>query len=94
MKQPDFPVEKQFPDTAQGAIDALLDMSVFKREEVTGAIPDPSVEGVWLVRLKLKWDPDTNGAIVFLAGYRDPWGQVRAHNDFECGSFDEGDRND
>jgi hypothetical protein len=39
------------------------------------------VTGVWKVTTK-RWPEQ---AIVYLAGYRDPLGKIREHNDFEVG---------
>jgi hypothetical protein len=68
----------KYPDTAKGAIQCLRDDS--RGLNLTGAkaFPDPSVEGVWAVDMK-----DGRRAIVYLAGYRDPWGEPRKYNDFE-----------
>jgi hypothetical protein len=44
---------------------------------------DPQVDGVWAV------DSFKTGSriIVYLGGYKDPWGQVRPFNDFEEGGL-------
>ena len=70
----------KFPDTGEGAIACLQEESVLELlagdPEVTTK-PDPSVEGVWLVSNK-NWK-----AIVYLGGYKDPFGKIREDNDFE-----------
>lgn len=66
-----------YPDTRAGALGALAWMSNLKLRGAR-AFPDPVVEGVWGVDLK-----DGRRAIVYLAGYKDPWGTRRTHNDFE-----------
>jgi len=70
--------EKKYPDTAGGAIACLQSDSTLDVKEAT-ARPDPSVEGVWEVRC-----PNGDRAIVYLAGYKDPFGQIRSRNDFEA----------
>lgn len=66
-----------YPDTAAGAAKALLEMSTI---DLSNAVytPDPHVAGVWLVQTA------TDRAVVYLAGYPDPWRQVRTENDFEA----------
>ncbi len=77
MKPKFDPMTQVWPNTATGAIDALVEMSVFKRNQVSDnnadVYPDPQVTGVWMVTLK-------NGMrnIVYLAGH----GNNR-FNDFE-----------
>ena len=68
--------ERKYPDTAQGAIIALKDLSVHDTKGAT-ARPDPSIEGVWLVTHK------GGQSIVYLAGYRESHGGIRKSNDFE-----------
>ncbi len=72
-------ITKKHPDTSAGAIQSLKEQSDLKTEGAT-ARPDPSVEGVWMVTL-----PKEGGrkAIVYLAGYKEPAGSARKHNDFE-----------
>lgn len=71
--------DKRYPDSQDGAVACLKEMSTLKTKGAT-ARPDPSVQGVWLVTL-----PAEGGrrAVVYLGGYRDPMGQVRPNNDFE-----------
>lgn len=69
--------EKQYKDSEHGAIQYLRDDAALDLDGAT-ARPDPSVEGVWEVTLR-----DGRRAIVYLAGYRDPWGRERQWNDFE-----------
>ena len=45
------------------------------------ARPDPTVYGVWEV--KHPKNDDGHRSIVYLAGYKDPWGKTREHNDWE-----------
>jgi hypothetical protein len=70
---------KQYPDTSAGALAYLGEDSTLDLEGAT-ARPDPAVEGVWEVTM-----PAENGrrAIVYLAGFRTPWGEARLWNDFE-----------
>ena len=73
-------VTKKYPDTTSGAIQALSDMSSL---DTSGAVAlSDTVQGVYKVLTPN--DYDVSFAIVYLAGYRDPWGRVRACNDFEC----------
>jgi hypothetical protein len=71
----------KYPDSSEGAKQALADMSVFSLNQMTGAVADPEVEGVWKVYLK---DEMFQFAIVYLAGYKDPFKKLRTTNDFEC----------
>ena len=76
-KTSDWTLVQLYPDTAAGALACLRDDSRLKLAGAT-AEPDPAVKGVWRVT--------TAGglrAIVYLAGYRDPFGDVRVTNDFE-----------
>jgi len=79
-----MPYDSQFHDTAQGAIAFLRADSTHDLTRAT-AIPDPEVAGVWLVDLHVPdpADHDAVEVIVYLKGYPDPWGDLRAHNDFE-----------
>ena len=75
-----------YPDTAKGAIQYLRDDSSLDLKGAK-AIPDPWVYGVWKVILKVP-KPEVGQeveAIVYLAGYKDPMGDTREMNDFECG---------
>jgi hypothetical protein len=47
---------------------------------------DPSVEGVWAVDNPAKH----LRLVIYMAGYRDPFGKVRTMNDFEEGGLTEG----
>lgn len=73
----------QHPDTAAGArecLNSLVDAAV--RQQFAAAVykADPSVEGVWAADL-----PDGTRAIIYLCGYKTPFGSPREHNDFEVG---------
>ena len=82
--------EKQYDDNARGAIQALGDMSIWDVSKAK-AKPDPQVDGVWMVtnisqKSSAPGFPDHNikgRAIVYLAGYKDPHGDIRKDNDFE-----------
>jgi len=81
---------KKFSDTEQGIKEFMKD-----KGEVTQGftrkldlatckfMADPSVEGVWAI------DSMKMGirVIVYLGGYKDPWGRVRDGNDFEEGGI-------
>ena len=66
-----------YPDTPDGAIACLKELSILDLDHAS-AVPDPVVDGVWLVKL-------ANGVkvIVYLAGYKDPFGKIRQIDDFE-----------
>jgi hypothetical protein len=74
-------IKPNYPDTAKGAVaylraDSTLDLTNAKAQ------PDPSVEGVW--KITTPNDVSVEFAIVYLCGYRDPFGNVRELDDFEC----------
>lgn len=73
------------PDSEQGAKTALADMSIIKKEQMGEASADPAVEGVWKVTLNERGRKKhgIDFCIVYLAGYKDPFGDVREVNDFE-----------
>jgi hypothetical protein len=80
-KEPD--PDAIFPNTIEGVKDMLkvnADKSWLKRVDLESCTfrHDPSVDGVWEVKMK-------NGKriIAYLAGYKDPWGKKRDTNDFE-----------
>jgi hypothetical protein len=68
---------KKYPDTMAGALEFLKDESTFDLRGAVGKMD--SVEGVWLITMPLTHE----AAIVYLAGYKDPFGKIREHNDFE-----------
>lgn len=72
---------ERFNDTARGAILCLRMLSSLDLFGAT-AVPDPSVEGVWLVRCT-----DATEAVVYLAGYRDACREIRKENDFEVVNY-------
>jgi hypothetical protein len=79
---------KRFPDNEQGAIQALLSMAdprEIKSTNIAKANPDPQVEGVWEILFKKPIPGGDTKAIVYLAGYPDPFGKIRAYDDFETG---------
>jgi len=65
-----------FPNSHQGAIEALKHMSTHDVEGAT-AKADPHVNGVYKVKHK------KGESIVYLKGVKDPMGKMREHNDFE-----------
>ena len=77
---------KVYPDTKEGVLSCL-------REESTLVIPnnnleieveaDPYVSGVWKVFLDPQQKEECDFAVVYLAGYRDSWGDKREFNDWE-----------
>ena len=74
--------EQKYPDSQKGAIAALSNMSTWDVSQAT-AVPDPQVQGVWLVTNIFQNDGIKGQAIVHLAGYKDSYGNVRDMNDFE-----------
>jgi len=74
---------KVYPDTSQGAISMLIKESSINMTDST-ARPDPFVCGVWEV--KHPNDDEGHRSIVYLAGYKDPRGKIREHNDWETES--------
>lgn len=83
---------QKYPDTEEGAKQFLNDISTWDVSNAK-AIPDPQVDGVWkltgLVQKtrgagrSFKGAPVRGEAIVYLAGYKDPFGRIRKENDFE-----------
>lgn len=73
--------EKIYPDTEQGAFEFLAKESTHDPKTFLKAIPDPAIEGVWEVTRK----DVGNGiaSIIYMAGYKDPFGNIRKYNDFE-----------
>lgn len=71
-------MDTRYPDTSDGAIACFLALTEYKpsSEELT-AEPDPVVAGVW----KVSGGFDEAAAVVYLAGYREPSGQIRQFND-------------
>jgi hypothetical protein len=68
---------KKYPDTAAGAIAFLKDESTLDLKGAKGKA-DPSVAGVWQITTN-----SGQRTIVYLAGYKDPFGKLRSYNDFE-----------
>ena len=80
IKRANGPAPK-YRDCASEAIRYLGDDSTLNLEGAT-AEPDPQVNGVWKVTTPN--DVDVEFAIVYLAGYHDPLGNIRDVDDFEC----------
>lgn len=79
-------IRPRYRDTSDGVLsylrhDSNLDL---RKENIRSITPDPSVEGVWEVMLS-----DTQ-VIVYLAGYKDPWGEIRKTDDFETAELTHG----
>lgn len=81
-------LSKVYPDSRAGVVEYMqygYDKRFLKKLDLpTCKIhADPSVEGVWAV------DSMASGfrCIIYLAGYKDPWGKIRDHNDNEEGGF-------
>lgn len=87
-KRKELPPSVVYPDTKDGVIQFMNDPNEVNRGLVKklnlpecNIHPDPSVEGVWAID-----SPDGTRVIVYLGGYKDPWGQIRPYNDFEVGT--------
>ena len=72
------PKEARFSDTLSGARACLVEISTLRGASKARGRRDPAVEGVW--KLEAPWWE----AIVYLAGYHDPYGNRRTTNDFEA----------
>jgi len=72
------PTTKKFPDTLEGATQALRALSHEEFPSVTDGFPDPQVYGCW----KLEHGAE-DYSLVWLAGHKDPTGFTRPFNDFE-----------
>lgn len=85
-------MDTKYSDTKKGVIAMLADVSDIPRAVLERAkiYPDNWAEGVW----HLEWSKpieEEDGlveCIAYLAGYPEPGGRVREHNDFECGYDD------
>jgi hypothetical protein len=89
MTAPPDSMTRIYPDTSEGALQYLRADCSLDLSRAT-ARPDPQVYGVWLVDLHVT-DPQLGQEVevlVYLAGYPDPCGDARPHNDFECGCHD------
>lgn len=72
----------KYNDTKSGCIEFIKKESLLKITKNSNFYPDPSVEGVWkITNLKCSWGVTT--AIIYMAGYKNPWGKIRNDNDFE-----------
>lgn len=85
---PPYNLGQVFPNTKQGVLQYMqygYDKSFLKKLDLPtcNIHSDPQVEGVWAV------DSMASGfrCVIYLAGYRDPWGKKREHNDNEEGGF-------
>lgn len=73
----------QHSDTAAGARECFSSLAdAATRQQFAAAVykADPSVEGVWAADLL-----DGTRAIIYLCGYKTPFGALRERNDFEVG---------
>ena len=76
----------KFPDTATGArayLEQVLNKHFLKLLPKAKVHPDPQVEGVWAADFD---DEDKTRVVVYLAGYKEPMGNIRSHNDHEEGT--------
>lgn len=70
----------KYPDTPNGARKFVEVETPKSRENIKHLEADPWVDGVWKVTFKNPNDPDM---IIYMGGYKDPYGTVRCWNDFE-----------
>ena len=85
---PPYNLGQVFPNTKEGVLQYMqygYDKSFLKKLDLPTCDihSDPQVEGVWAV------DSMASGfrCVIYLAGYRNPWGNKREHNDNEEGGF-------
>lgn len=80
---------KKYNDTKEGALSCLRDESTIELPDDNNKIvvePDPHVEGVWKVDIDPKINDGDNIVIVYLSGFKDPFGVIREFNDWETGT--------
>lgn len=73
------------PDTFQGALQVLKDLTNLNFTGSETGRPDPVIHGVWQVDLDARLNGGSDCAIVFLAGYANSSGLTREMNEFEVG---------
>lgn len=89
---------KVYPDSEEGARQFIKEQTIFNPKDIEELRPDPAVAGVWLVLYKrngnaakmmgYKYERDQQpGSIIYMAGYPNPFGNIREVNDFEDGLF-------
>ena len=77
-------METVYTDNAQGAVEFIIKESVLRLSERTTCIPDPVVAGVWKITNLIELDNSLLvSAIIYMAGYPDPFKCIRQTNDFE-----------
>lgn len=82
-------IDTVYPDSKEGVLqclkDEFYDPKFLKKLDLATCkiYPDQSVEGVWAI------DSMATGqrCVIYLAGYKDPMGKVRKHNDSEEGTM-------
>jgi len=79
---------KLYTDSIEGCKDFVKHETVYKLDKNTKFEADPYVEGVWRISdLKCvsnhSHHRENHTIIIYMAGYKDPWGQLRESNDFE-----------
>jgi len=70
-------MDKIYPDTREGAFRFLTDCFLEPIKRPIQIIVDPQVDGVW------KAENEDFIAIVYLKGYKTPFGNIREYNDLE-----------
>lgn len=81
-KQKKYDWDDIFPNTPEGAIECLKVQSTYNVKGAN-AIPDPAVDGVWLIKMDPKLNEYGHEAVVYMKGYRESFGEIREINDFE-----------
>ena len=80
---------KKYSDTKEGVLNCLREESTIELPDDNNEIvvePDPCVEGVWKVNLDPNWNDGDDTVIVYLSGFKDPFGDIREFNDWETGT--------
>jgi hypothetical protein len=81
-----FDYNSQFPDTAKGAWAALTKIASkewLDKLDRKAIYMDPEVHGVWGIDMVNKKTGKKGMVVVYLKGYKEPFGDLRKYNDFE-----------
>jgi hypothetical protein len=68
---------RKYPDTAEGALEAIMDISIYKHTHFLG-IPRHLREGVW--KVSVIFQNRMSSITVEMAGYKDEQGNTRLSN--------------
>ncbi len=91
-----YEIDHKFPNTADGARAMLKDHACeialpHSKIDAATVYQDPEVLGVWVLLNVCNDEEEGPDAVVYLAGYPEPMGNIREMNDFECGEVHEDD---